>query len=131
MLVLLGALLVFVAVLLVFTFTFSSKQISVQAIDPIEVSPNAASHLATALSIPTVSTDDPAGFDSTAFDAFAKFMVQTYPLTDSLLARQTFNDYAFLYKWKGKQSSEKPILLYAHLDVVPVPEGNLRLAAGR
>ena len=36
-----------------------------------------------------------------------------------------FNKYSFLYKWEGSEGNLKPIVLMAHLDVVPVIEENL------
>ncbi len=36
---------------------------------------------------------------------------------------ERINDYALIYKWKGTNSSQKPIGLTSHYDVVPVLEG--------
>jgi carboxypeptidase PM20D1 len=39
------------------------------------------------------------------------------------LTREIVNDYSLLYTWKGTDTNLKPILLLAHMDVVPVDSG--------
>ena len=47
-------------------------------------------------------------------------MESTYPLLHQKLQRQVFNDFSYVYTWKGKDTSLSPVVLMAHLDVVPV-----------
>lgn len=125
LLFLLAALLLFVAYLLFNTFTFESQQISAEAVDPIAVDPLATQHFSQALQFKTISTENPADFDSTDFKGFARFLEETYPLCDSLLDKRTFNEFSFLYHLPGSDPSAKPVVFLAHLDVVPVIDKNL------
>ena len=122
--------LVFVIILLAYlifnTFNFKSKQVSYKPIDIIEVSPTSKDNLSKAIKIQTVSYDNIEDFDSIQFNNFSNFLKTTYPLTDSILERKSFNSFSFLYKWRGSDSILKPIILMAHLDVVPVIEENLK-----
>ena len=123
--VLLIAIVLFVGYLLINTFRFESKQISVEPITPVQGSPDAIKHFAEALKIKTVSPENTADFDSLQFYKFSDFLKNTYPLTDSLLEKKIFNSFSHLYKWQGSDATLKPIILMGHLDVVPVIEKNL------
>jgi carboxypeptidase PM20D1 len=125
LLFLLGVLLLFIGYLAINTFTFKSKQLKYEPVDDIDISSEARNHLSEALQIQTVSNENPAEFDSTEFKKFADFLERTYPLTNARLERRVFNSYSFLYKWEGTNPNLKPIILMAHLDVVPVIEENL------
>lgn len=125
LLLLLGVLLLFIGYLSTNTFTFKSRQAKYKPVNDIEISSEAKKHLSEALQIQTISNENPAEFDSTEFRRFAEFLEKTYPLTNSQLERKVFNSYSFLYKWEGTDSNLKPIILMAHLDVVPVIEENL------
>lgn len=124
LLILLAGLVVFVAILMFHTFRFSSKQIESDPISRIKVPADAVDHFSQALRFKTVSTEDPTSFDSTEFRGFAAFLASTYPLADSLLNKKTFNEFSFLYQWQGSNPALKPIMLIAHLDVVPVIDQN-------
>ncbi|MGW8122983.1 M20 family peptidase [Roseivirga echinicomitans] len=113
-------LLIFVAYILFKTFTFSSKQLEVEPIAKIYIPEASIQRLTEALKIKTISHEDAANFDSTAFEAFNVFLKNSYPLTDSILAHKTFNNYSHLFGWKGKNTSLKPIVLMGHIDVVPI-----------
>ena len=118
-------LVLFIAYLLIVTLNMESKQITVDAIEAIEVPDSAVEHFAQAIRIKTVTPENPEDFDSTQFRQLAQFLTDTYPLSDSLLDKKTFNEFSFLYKWQGSNPDLKPIMLYGHLDVVAVPKGNL------
>ncbi|NNE28973.1 MAG: M20/M25/M40 family metallo-hydrolase, partial [Saprospiraceae bacterium] len=60
------------------------------------------------------------GLDTVAFAEFNDFLVQNFPLVDSLLEHETINEFSHVFEWKGKDESLEPILLIAHLDVVPI-----------
>lgn len=114
------ALLLFVAYILFKTFTFSSSQVEVTPIATIDVPAGAVGRLSEALRLKTISHEDPANFDSTAFEAFNRLLSNNYPLVDSLLEKKIFNQYSHLYTWKGTDNSLKPIVLMGHIDVVPI-----------
>ncbi|MFB0945371.1 MAG: carboxypeptidase PM20D1 [Spirosomataceae bacterium] len=125
LLLLLGILLLFISYLTINTLTFKSKQVKYDPIKNIEINSEAKYHLSEALQIQTVSNENPAEFDSTEFKRFADFLERTYPFTNAQLEKKVFNSYSFLYKWEGSDANLKPIILMAHLDVVPVIEENL------
>ncbi len=120
------ALLLFAGYILLNTFTFSSKQTVVEAIPKEAIPYTAGEHLAAAISIPTISYENPEDFDSLPFYRFREFLKTTYPLADSLLTVTYINEFSFLYKWPGTNPELKPVLLLGHSDVVPVPEENLK-----
>jgi carboxypeptidase PM20D1 len=124
-LVLIVALLLFIAYLLFNTFNFDSKQLSVSPITPVKADSEAIDNFAKALQIKTVSPENIAEFDSIQFQNFNDFIKETYPLADSLLEHKTFNSYSHLFHWKGSDKNLNPIIVMGHLDVVPVIEKNI------
>ena len=125
LLFLLAILLLFIVYLMWNTVNFDSKQITQTGIEEIKISDASTQHFSDAIKIKTISPENPADFDSTQFELFSTFLVDAYPLADSLLEKKIFNSYSLLYKWQGSNASEKPIVLMGHLDVVPVIEKNL------
>ena len=110
----------FIGFVLYRTFTFSSSQITVKPISPVEIDHLAISRFQESLRIKTISHEDRNDFDSTAFRKFNIFILNNYPLVDSLLTHQIFNEFSHLYTWQGSDQSLKPIILMGHLDVVPI-----------
>ena len=125
LLLLLGLIVIFLAYLVFNTLNFKSTQVSYKPIDILEISPTSKDNFSKAIKIKTVSHENVEDFDSTEFNSFSCFLKTTYPLADSILEKKTFNSFSFLYKWEGSDPSLKPIILMAHLDVVPVIEENL------
>ena len=80
----------------------------------------AALHLSKAIQIKTVSFGDTLAIDTTEFLKFKSFLESSYPNVHSKLPRQIFNQFSYVYKWTGKDTSLKPYVLMAHMDVVPV-----------
>lgn len=118
-------LVVFIAYLLINTLTFKSKQIKYKQVEKIEISDSAIHHLSAAIKIKTISPEDPIDFDSAQFTRFSEFLSSTYPLVEKALAKKIINEYSSIYKWQGSNTQLKPVILAAHLDVVPVPEEDL------
>ena len=121
-----GSLLLLFIALLVYKFvTYPSKQITTDGkrleFPMLEA---AVVHLQQAVRIPTVSYDQPGRMDTAAFDSIRNFLANAYPLLNKTCERTLINSFSIIYKWKGKNSSSKPVLLYAHLDVVPVETVN-------
>lgn len=97
----------------------SEKPLQVATLD-IPRDDTAAKHLSEAIQIKTISFGDTLPIDTSAFLAFRMFMERTYPLMHAGLEKQTFNQFSYVFKWKGKDSIKAPYVLMAHLDVVPV-----------
>jgi carboxypeptidase PM20D1 len=79
----------------------------------------AAGRLAELLRIPTVSSRDPADVDSEAFARFRERLGELYPETHRALDREVLGDGALLYRWRSG-TDQRPLVLMAHYDVVPV-----------
>jgi len=112
--------LLFVAYLLFNTFTFHSNQLEVNPVEKVATPEGAVQRFVDAIAIRTVSFENESDFDSTQFQLFNDFLVKNYPLTNSTLAHQTFNEFSHLYKWEGSDTSLEPIILASHIDVVPI-----------
>lgn len=111
------------AVMGVRTAQLDSRQPAVTAVSGLYVEAEAAAErLAAAVRIPTVSYQDPARLDSTAFRFLHTYLDTTYPAAHAVLEREVVGDLSLLYTWPGRDTTQAPILLAAHLDVVPVPD---------
>jgi carboxypeptidase PM20D1 len=69
--------------------------------------------------IPTVSDRDPAKVDVAAFDRALDELRRRFPLLHEHLELTRVDTHGLLFRWAGK-SDEKPVVMMAHLDVVPV-----------
>ncbi len=82
-------------------------------------------HLQGMVRIPTVSSADP---DKTRVEEFRKlhaYLEEAYPLVHKTLKREVIGKCALLYTWKGDgSSSQLPLLMTAHQDVVPEGDHN-------
>ena len=113
-----------VAGMLMRTVRLTSKQVRVEAAVAIEVDGlKIASNLANALKFRTISSQDSARFQAEVFLALHEYLEETFPRVHAELTREVVGDYSLLYTWKGARKDLKPILLLAHLDVVPVEPG--------
>jgi len=79
-----------------------------------------AERLARAVGFRTIAREDPSPSDQEAFLDFQKFLEQTFPQVHADLKKEIFGDYSLLFTWKGEDEKDLPILLSAHMDVVPV-----------
>lgn len=121
----LSVLIIIVAVVLYRTFTFTSKQVAVDRVAAnIAVSETAINRLSDAVKLTTMSFEEPGKSDTLAILKLHDLMQQSFPLVDSILKREVVNKFTLLYEWKGKNPNLKPIILMAHMDVVPIEEGN-------
>lgn len=106
------------------TLFTTSKQLNVPAEKPVTVdSAAAASRLAAAVKLPTISsaTDPEASAD--AFKGLHQHMQASFPKMHAALKRELVGSYGLLYTWPGTDPKAKPIALLAHQDVVPVAPG--------
>ncbi|MEQ8304270.1 MAG: M20 family peptidase [Cyclobacteriaceae bacterium] len=116
-------LIVLVGILLLNTFNFKSKQIQVASEPSPTLSKEALERFTKAIQIKTISFGDSIPPDSTAFLDFHNFLFDSYPLVHEKLAYEKVAKYSLLYQWKGQLESAKPIVLMAHMDVVPIEPG--------
>ncbi|MBU1227650.1 MAG: M20/M25/M40 family metallo-hydrolase [Actinobacteria bacterium] len=80
-------------------------------------------HLAEAIRIPTVAYEDRSLTDTGQFDRMHALLAEAYPLVHQRLERETVAGHSALYTWRGSEPDLAPILLMAHIDVVPVESG--------
>lgn len=89
---------------------------------PIDL-PRAATHLAEAVRIRTVSHQDAAEDDHAEWDRFHAWLQATYPLAHARMTREVVASHTLVYTWPGSDPSLPAVLLMAHHDVVPVTPG--------
>ncbi len=83
--------------------------------------------LSEAVKIPTVAydnmTDPELSYDDDLykpFVTFGKFLNESFPSVRSNLTRTPINTHGILLEWTGSEPTMQPLLLLAHMDVVPV-----------
>ena len=111
-------------VLLVRTFAMTPEgfdegaALSLPAVDE----EGAVGRLSEALRIPTVSITETHG-DPEAFRRLHALLEGSFPRVHETLERSTVNEHSLVFRWAGSDPTLKPILLLAHMDVVPVEPG--------
>ncbi|MEJ5913613.1 M20/M25/M40 family metallo-hydrolase [Pseudokineococcus sp. 1T1Z-3] len=100
---------------------------------PLTPRPGVAERLARMVRVPTVAAGDPTSGDPTedAFDqraAFPALLAELYPLVHERLDVETLVSgdgvRSLLYRWAGRDQAADPLVLMAHLDVVPAAAGD-------
>jgi carboxypeptidase PM20D1 len=71
--------------------------------------------------IPTVSHTDPTEVDAGAFEKFRLELAEAFPLLHQHLAVHRVLEHSLLLHWEGRSALD-PVVLMAHIDVVPVEE---------
>jgi carboxypeptidase PM20D1 len=82
----------------------------------------AAQRLAQAVRIPTISHAERAQIDPAPFAEFAEFLRVSFPRVHAQLQRTAIGP-SLLFHWRGSDTQAAPVLLLAHMDVVPVEPG--------
>ena len=83
--------------------------------------------LSEAIQFKTISFESGTESNTDPFRDFHAFLAKSFPRVHAQLTREVVNDYSLLYTWKGKDDRLKPILLMAHIDVVPVDPDSEKL----
>ena len=123
---LLAVLIVIIFIMIAKTISFTSKQVKAEPADKYSVDAKiVVRHLSDAIQIPTVSFENEADFKGTDFLKFHKYLERTYPQLHKILKREVVNKYSLLYTWPGSDLNLRPIILLAHMDVVPVEEKSI------
>jgi carboxypeptidase PM20D1 len=78
-----------------------------------------AERLGLAVQYKTIAHSDQKKIDGNSFLGLHRLFKTLYPQVHSHLKVETVNDYSLLYTWEGKNPDLKPIMLTAHMDVVP------------
>jgi carboxypeptidase PM20D1 len=117
--ILLGLFLVLILIIIIKTISFRSMQIEVEPVTLAVVGIESVDNLSRALTFPTISYEIDLPIDTLAFLEFHQFLTEAYPLIHSFLKKELFSEFSLLYTWEGKNPQLKPIILMAHMDVVP------------
>jgi carboxypeptidase PM20D1 len=86
----------------------------------------AAQRLGKAIEFRTVSVQAGQPWDAAPFAAQRAWLEEAYPAFHAVATREIVNGESLLFTWKGSDESLPPMLLLAHLDVVPVEEWSLK-----
>ena len=73
----------------------------------------------------TVSYGSGQPVDTAAFRGFHDLVAAEFPFVHRTLTREVVGGLSLLYTWRGADTAAAPVVLMGHMDVVPVPDGNL------
>lgn len=113
-----------VSVVVVRTLLIESRQIDTAQASTLPVTEEAPQRLAEALQFRTVTQRDPAQLDSAAYDSLYAYLERAFPEVHATLDSTHVNGLSRLYTWAGRDTSLAPIVLMAHVDVVPVEDSS-------
>lgn len=100
-----------------------SLQVQAGKGEPVAVDADAAAaHLALALQCRTISHMDRTRIDGAEFQRLHAIVQASFPKVHERLQRDVVNGLSLLYTWPGSDTSLKPVLLLAHMDVVAADE---------
>jgi carboxypeptidase PM20D1 len=121
---LLALLLLLVGVVAVNTLRKGSHQMEVAPLAVLAVDEaGAASRLAEAVRLRTISARDDAGLNADQFKQFHALLQAKFPKVHAALKREVVADLSLLYTWEGSNPKAVPVMFLAHQDVVPVAPG--------
>lgn len=116
-----AALALLITIMLVNTLTTHSVQVEPGVFEPLAVDEQrAVEHLREAVRLQTISFEDPTAIDGAAFEAFQALLERSYPRVHETLEREIVGGRSLLYRWPGADPEAAPIILTAHIDVVPI-----------
>lgn len=124
LLVLIIVLILLFIIIIIKTIAFKSMQTETQATSLPVFDNESVDHLSGAIKFQTISYSATLPIDTAAFAGFHKFLAEAYPLVHSKLKKETFSTFSLLYTWEGKNIKLKPVILMAHMDVVPAGEAD-------
>jgi carboxypeptidase PM20D1 len=119
--------LIFSLILIIVIKTCKFKPVEVRSDSRYEESNDLSgpAKLADAVRIPTISYIEAGKMDEQAFQIFHRLLEKQFPFVHKCCEKTVINKYSLVYclKTKNPHPAEKPILITAHMDVVPVEEG--------
>ncbi|OGQ81936.1 MAG: hypothetical protein A2289_03625 [Deltaproteobacteria bacterium RIFOXYA12_FULL_58_15] len=120
----LGTVLVLLVAIVVIRASGSAQLDAPKAPAPLSVQPSeSAERLGKAISFRTISHQDLSQVDTGQLTGFHQFLRESFPLTYAKLTVEMVSEYGLVYRWQGSDATRSPILLIAHMDVVPVDPG--------
>ena len=86
----------------------------------------AAQRLSGAVKFATVSLVSGGPIDTVAFLGFHDFLERAFPQVHAKLKREKVAGLSLIYTWSGTDTTAAPVVIMGHMDVVPVPESNMK-----
>ena len=117
--IVLGLIVALFIIIIIKTITYKSLQIKSEPETLPAFGNESVSNLSKAITFPTISNAINLPIDTIAFKGYLNFLSEAYPLIHSKLKKEIFSCFSLLYKWEGKNTTLKPVILTAHMDVVP------------
>lgn len=118
------ALVVFPVVLVIRATTVRSRQPEVVPLPPVAVDADAvAAKLSSIVKRKTVSTSLDAPAPEAELLGVHADLAAAFPKVHASLVREVIGEHSLLFTWKGSEPAKKPVILCAHMDVVPVEAG--------
>jgi carboxypeptidase PM20D1 len=106
-------------VLVIRAGSLKSRQLVVAPIQSLAISRAAVEHLSEAIRLKTVALQTPAA-NAAQFIALHALIARAFPRVQRKLNKESVGEHSLLFTWQGKNDRLKPMLLMAHMDVVPV-----------
>lgn len=114
--------LLFLAVLIVRALSFKPKERILPAGDAVVLDRDKiVNDMAEMIRCKTVSYNNPDLIDKEEFRKFQELLPELYPNIHQTCSREFVGENGMLYRWKGK-TSDSPVVLMSHYDVVPAEE---------
>lgn len=110
-------------VAIVRTVQLESRQVAPRDSVSVSIARDAPQRLAQAVQYRTVTKRDPAALDSTAYRSLYRYLKEAFPNVHRTLDVTRVHDLSRLYTWPGSDPERAPLVLMAHVDVVPVEPG--------
>jgi carboxypeptidase PM20D1 len=110
-------------VVVIRTIAATSVQVVVDPVAKISIDDTAIERFAGAIRLKTVSRAEAPNSDPAALEAFHRHLQTCYPNVYATLSPEVVSGHSLLCTWKGTDESASPVLLMAHMDVVPVEPG--------
>jgi len=114
-----------IAVIAARTALFTSVQLAPQPREVLAVDhEKAVERFAKSITFKTISYQIPWEFRGSEFTDFHAYLAASFPAAHAAMQREVVSDYSLLYTWPGSDPALAPIVLLAHMDVVPVDAGS-------
>jgi len=95
---------------------------SKETFTPSPVTKEAINRFSQFIQLKTVTYNDFSQIDMEEHRKVEDFFKENFPLCSKTLNLKKLNDFAYIFRWEGRDSSKKPVLFMAHFDVVPVQD---------
>jgi len=119
-----GTICTLVVVAVIRTKNIKSGAVNAEKAAVIDIDEDAADErLAEAIRFKTISYHEPPEGYTGEFPEMQAYLEAAYPEVFKTLSKEVIGGHSLLLKWEGRNESEKPVLLLAHQDTVPVIEG--------